>query len=69
MTVGAGEILTAEPSNIDRVAMYIKARGAEPLIGVWSGPVVPQQIFVGRNPLDIFDSKLGPTIRANGLAK
>jgi len=84
VAVGAAEILTAEPSNIDRIAVDIKARGAESLIGIWSSPIVTQQIFVGRNPLDIFDRKqifvgrnpldifdrkLSPTIGANGLAK
>ena len=69
MTVWAAEILAAEPSNVDRVAVDIEACGAESLIGIWSSPIVTQQIFVGRNPLDIFDRKLSPTIGANGLAK
>ena len=69
MTVGAAEILAAESSNVDRVAVDIKARGAEPLIGIWASPIVTQQVFVCRNPFDIFDRKLSPTIGANGLAK
>jgi len=69
MAVGAAEILAAESSNVDRVAVDIKARGAESLIGIWSRPIVTQQIFVCRNPFDIFDRKLSPTIGANGLAE
>jgi len=69
VAVGAAKVLTAEPSNVDRVAVDIKACWTESLIGIWSSPIVTQQIFVGRNPLDILDSKLGPTIGANGLAK
>ena len=69
MAVGAAEILTTEPAHIDRVAMDIKACRAKSLIGIWSGPIVAQQIFVGRNPLDILDGKLSPTVGANRLAK
>jgi len=42
MAVGAAEILAAESSNVDRVAVDIKARGAESLIGIWSRPIVTQ---------------------------
>jgi len=69
MAVGAAEILAAESSNVDRVAVDIKARGAESLIGIWSRPIVSQQIFVSRNPLDIFNRKFSPTVGANRLAE
>jgi len=69
MAVWAGEILTAQALNIDRVTMHIKARRTESLVGIWSRPIVSQQIFVSRNPLDIFNRKFSPTVGANRLAE
>ena len=68
MAVGTAEVLAAQPFNVDRVTVNVKASGAKSFVRIGPETIVSQQIFVGRDPFHVFNREIFPAVGTRGIA-